>query len=188
MKLILLESQASIVVTDMRNFTQLAEQIEAMELGIVLSSYYEHIANAIEKHGGRVAKFMGDGVLAVFTGMHRRQQALALVRELSEVRAAWLANNARMHLPSMDYTIGVATGEVLAGEMGTDRVHFWDVIGAPVNFAFRLGMLANDRGLGEFIDAVTLDGLSVGERRRYVEVDAAELGGKRHRLFRLDSA
>jgi adenylate cyclase len=187
MRLILLESQATIVVTDMLNFQQLANGISAMELGVVLSAYYEHIGAGIERHGGRIAKFVGDGVLAVFEGTGHPDRALAVVKELADARLAWLADNAKVGLPAMDYSVGVATGEVLAGEMGTDRIHFWDVIGAPVNIAFRLCALAIDRRTPNLVDAATVEGAAAGAGKRCVEVDAAELGGKRQRLFRLDA-
>ena len=110
-----------------------------------------------------------------------------VVKELADARLGWLADNAKVGLPAMDYSVGVATGEVLAGEVGTDRIHFWDVIGAPVNLAFRLCALAIDRRTPNLVDAVTIEGAAAGAGKRCVEVDAAELGGKRQRLFRLDA-
>ena len=187
MKLFLLESEATVIVTDMLGFHALADGMDAMELGVVLSSFYEHIGAVIERHEGRIAKFIGDGVLAAYEGAHHRDRALGAVLELTEARAGWLAESARVHLPAMDYSLGVATGGVLTGEMGTERVHFWDVIGAPVNLAFRLCALATDRKLPHLLDAETLQGVGPALRGRALELDAAELGGKRHRLYRLDT-
>jgi class 3 adenylate cyclase len=98
-------------------------------------------------------------------------------------RDSWLADNAKVKLPVLDYTASAASGLVLCGELGTDRVRFWDVIGAPVNRAFRLCTLAMERRVTNLVDADTVE--KARTKPSCVEVDPAELGGARCRLFRL---
>ncbi len=90
-----------------------------------------------------------------------------------------------MGLPPLDYAAGAASGEVLAGELGTDRIRFWDVLGAPVNLAFRLCALAADRGVPQLVHASTVEGARTDGAPAVVEVEAAEIAGRRQRLFRL---
>lgn len=73
---------------------------------------------------------------------------------------------------------------MLVGELGTDRLRFWDVLGAPVNIAFRLCALATDRRVANLVDAGTIE-QAVAQPEAFVEVEAAELCGRRHRLFRI---
>jgi adenylate cyclase len=179
------ETEASIVLTDLRGFTALTHQLGPVDLGLALSSYYNHVGNIIEKNGGRIVKFVGDGVLACFVATaDHRGKALAAVAEMAERREAWLADNAKVSLPILDYTAAAASGEVLCGELGTDRIRFWDVLGAPVNLAGRLCGLAADRKVANLVDSDTFE-KATHRPTAAVEVDPAELGGKRHRLFRL---
>ena len=189
MKLILQETEASILVTDMIGFRALAERLGPLELGIALSGYYDHIGSLVERHGGEIVKFFGDGVLAAFLGGRHRDRALSAIAELAATRDGWVADNAKVDLPPMDYSAGLASGPVLAGEMGTDRIHFWDVIGAPVNNAFSLCTLAAARKLHHLIDGGDPGSEAVFAARPdgpdVIEVEAAELAGKLHRLLRI---
>ena len=187
MKLILQETEATILVTDMIGFRALAEKLGPFELGLALSRYYDHIGSLVERNGGQIVKFFGDGVLATFTGANHRDRGLAAIAELASTRDGWVADNAKVDLPHMDYSAGLSSGPVLAGEMGTDRIHFWDVIGTPVNKAFQLCTLAAGRDLHHLIEAGAIEGPASPTRPNVVEVEAAELAGKRHRLFRIAS-
>ena len=179
------EADATVLLTDVRGFTALAQQLGPVDLGLALSSYYNHVGGIVEKNGGRIVKFVGDGVLAAWVGAaDHRGKAMAAVEEMAQRRESWLADNAKVKLPLLDYTAAVASGEVLCGELGTDRIRFWDVLGAPVNTVFRLCPLAADRGVPNLIDSDTVE-RAKSKPASLVEVDAAELGGKRHRLFRL---
>ncbi len=177
------QADATVVVTEGRGFSKLAETLGPVELGLALSSYYSHVAGFVEKHGGRIVKFIGDGVLASFTGSDHRGRGLAAVAEMEQHRHEWLADARKAHLPPIDYVVSAASGEVLNGELGTDRLRFWDVIGAPVNLAFRLGWLAISRGVTNLVAADTVE--KATEKQAAVEVDPAELAGVRQRIFRI---
>src|SRR5262249_31737774 len=128
--LFLQEIQASVVVHDLRGFSALTVQLGPVELGLVLSRYYEHVAAAIEPQGGRIVKFVGDAVISVFGGardLDHRGAALESVRATLKLREGWLAENASRKLPLLDYSIAVASGDVLAGDVGTSKLRFYDV-------------------------------------------------------------
>jgi adenylate cyclase len=175
----------TILFTDGKGFTQLAHKLGPVDLGLALSSYYTHVGGIIEKHGGRIVKFLGDGVFAAFLQHDdHRGKALAAVAEMAQHRAGWLADMAKVNMPAIDYTVGLSSGEILCGELGTDRIHFWDVIGAPVNVAARLGSLAHARDVANLVDADTVEGAKA--KPACVEVEPAEIkGGNRHRLYRV---
>src|SRR5262245_33820461 len=93
------EIDASIVLTDMRAFIELSQSIGPAELGIALYTFYAHVGGIAEKHGGRIVKFVGDGVLIAFAGMkNHRDRALETVSEMAAHHDEWLADNAKVKL------------------------------------------------------------------------------------------
>ncbi|HEY3355840.1 MAG TPA: adenylate/guanylate cyclase domain-containing protein [Polyangia bacterium] len=179
------EVEATVVAHDLKGFGVLAAQLGPVELGIELGRYYEHVAAAVAAEGGRVVKFLGDGVLSVFVGGkdHRAAGLAAIARTLRD-REAWLADSAQRGRPLLDYTVGAATGPVLAGDVGIPRLRMYDVLGQPVNFAFRLCALAAARGVTHLVTAATYEGTKAPVPG--IEVEGVELSGKPLRLFRLE--
>jgi adenylate cyclase len=185
--LFLQEVEATVVVHDLRQFSALTVQLGPVELAVALARYYEHVGAAVEPHGGRLFKFVGDAVMSVFVGptdIDHRGNALAAVKSTLEGREAWLAENAKRDLPVLDYSIGVASGAVLAGDVGTPKLRNYDVLGEPVNTAFRLVGVATDRHLSHVVTSDAYE--NARTRPPGIEIDAIELGGKRIRLFRLE--
>ena len=185
--LFLQEVDATIVLTDVRDFSPLAQQLGPVDLGLALSRFYEHIGGIIEGHSGRIVKFIGDGVLAAFIGGDHRLRALEAISEMVKSRQAFLDDNVTRKLPVLDYAIGAASGAVLAGELGTDKLRFYDVLGQPVNQAFRVCALATRRTVSNLVDAATWEGVKTqGRRPEAIETDAVEFGADKVRLFKLE--
>ena len=185
--LFLQQIEATVVVHDLRNFSTLAVQLGAVDLGIVLSRFYEHVQAGIEPHGGRLVKFIGDAVMSVFIGAgesDHRGAALESLRTTLRQREAWLHENAERGLPVLDYSSAAASGEVLAGDVGTSKLRFYDVLGEPANIAFRLVGIATDRHVSHLVTADAYEHAQA--RPPGIEVDPIELGGKRIRLYRLE--
>jgi adenylate cyclase len=183
------EVEATVVLADVRDFSPLAAQLGPVDLGLALSRFYEHLGDIIEKHHGRIVKFIGDGVLAVFIkgAADHRLRALEAVAEAMRMRQAFLDENAHMKLPVLDYACGAASGPVLAGEMGTNKLRFYDVLGQAVNQAFRLTALASRRGVSNLIAADTYEGADKDRRPAAVETDMVEIGADKLRLFKLEA-
>jgi len=185
--LFLQEVEATVVVHDLKAFSALTVQLGPVELGLALSRYYEHVAQSVEPHGGRLVKFVGDAVMSVFLGpteVDHRGNALAAIKTTLDAREAWLAENAKREMPVLDYAIGIASGHVLAGDVGTSKLRNYDVLGEPVNIAFRLVGVATDRHLSHVVTADAYE--HARTRPPGIEIEAIELGGKRVRLFRLE--
>jgi adenylate cyclase len=185
--LFLQEVDATVVLADVRDFSPLAQQLGPVDLGLALSRFYEHVGGVIEGHHGRIVKFIGDGVLGAFIGGDHRLNALEAVAEMVKTRQKFLDENVAQKLPVLDYAIGAASGTVLAGELGTDKLRFYDVLGQPVNQAFRVCALATRRSVSNLVDAATWEGTKTpGRRPEAIETDAVEFGADKVRLFKLE--
>ena len=182
------EVDATVLVADVRDFSPLAAQLGPVELGLALGRFYEHIGEIVERHRGRIVKFLGDGVLVVFVGpaAENRKRALATVADAIAARQPFLDENEQQKLPLLDYALGVASGMVLAGELGTEKLRFYDVLGQPVNHAFRLTALATRRGGTNLVDAGTFEGAPAESRPAGSETDPVEVGGDTLRLFQIE--
>jgi adenylate cyclase len=185
--LFLQEVDATVVLADVRDFSPLARQLGPVDLGLALSRFYEHVGGIIEGHHGRIVKFIGDGVLGVFIGGDHRLSALEAVAEMVTTRQQFLDENAKRHLPVLEYAVAAASGPVLAGELGTEKLRFYDVLGQTVNEAFRIVALATRRGVSNLVDAATWEHVKTpGRRPAAIETDAVELGTEKVRLFKLE--
>lgn len=145
------EAVATILMTDIRGFTSLSEKVDPATVFQWLNEYFEHIVPVITAYGGVVNKFDGDAVLAFFGILPRlvspKQSALsacqAAVEILEAIEQFNLQRRARGE-PQLITGIGVHTGVVMAGGLGTsDRLHY-TVIGDTVNTAQRIEALTRE--------------------------------------------
>ena len=136
----------SVLFCDIRGFTPVAERVVPEEVVALLNSFYTLMVETTFKHDGMLHKFLGDGVMAIFGAPIGRpnhaalavQTALAMqaeVRMLSAERAA-------AGKSAIAVGIGVNTGEVVAGTVGTEERMEYTVIGDNVNLAERLQSIA----------------------------------------------
>jgi adenylate cyclase len=149
------EADISIVFCDIRGFTSYAETAAATEVVDTLNRMFTAIVPVIEKHGGHVDKFLGDGLLAYFGVPERHldhaDRALAAAQEL--VAAAATVGT------GLTVAAGVNTGRVLVGAVGgAGRLNF-SVIGDAVNVASRVEAMTRKTGDDVLITAATRDAL-----------------------------
>jgi adenylate cyclase len=146
---------ATMLFADVRGYTTLvAEQPPEVTLDL-LNRYLTIVSDAVENEGGTVADLLGDGIFAFFGApvMHVDDPARAVRAALAMQGAV-----ARLELPAMPGVrlqtgIGITTGEVIAGNIGSERRMHYAVVGEPVNIAARLQTAA---GPGQIlIDADT---------------------------------
>lgn len=166
------EVTASMLFCDVRGFTSFAERASAPEVIAVLNELFSAIVPIVERHGGHVDKFLGDGLLAVFGTPDRHldhaDRAVAAAREIA------LADT----LGSVGLTVGVGvnTGQVVAGPLGgAGRLNF-SVIGDAVNVAARVEAATRQTG-----DAVLITDATRLMLRTTYELDSRgeiELKGK----------
>ena len=142
---------ATIMVCDLRGFSQLSERLPPKLLVGLINDYFTAMVEIIQRHGGIVDKFVGDMILAVFGHPapleHEQRAALTAAREMI---AKCDALNVSLQLGEdlrLENSIAVHTGLVLAGNIGSpDRMEY-TVMGHPVNVAVRLERLTRDMGV-----------------------------------------
>src|SRR6202007_3258114 len=142
------EREIAVLFADIRGFTALAEGRLPYDVAFVLNRYFAAMGRAVEAAGGRVDKFIGDGVMALFgieTGSEAGcRQALAAARLMSE-RLAELNAALRVELDRpLRIGIGIHCGPVIVGEMGYGSAAAITAIGDAVNIASRLEELTKE--------------------------------------------
>jgi adenylate cyclase len=138
------QRDASVLFVDMIGSSAMAEVLPPVEVVQTLNDFFSAVVDAVAAEGGWVNKFEGDGALCVFGAPgdqpdHARR-ALRAARALRER----LIDLGGEH-PGFDAAIGVSSGAVVAGNVGTERRYEYTVIGRPVNEASRLTDLAKGR-------------------------------------------
>lgn len=166
----------TILATDLRDFTGLSEKLEATELVRQLNEYHGTMLECIREHDGVLDKFVGDGALAVFglgveSKDHGAASAWACAREMLERLSQLNVSRAQRNLSELRMGIGIHTGEVVAGNIGSENRLEFTVIGDTVNTASRLEGLTKELDGNIAVSADTVrelgdaDGLSsVGPR------------------------
>ncbi|UCG65085.1 MAG: FHA domain-containing protein [Deltaproteobacteria bacterium] len=139
------ELTATIVFTDIIAFTRLAEKIPPRETNMILNQYFSMVTDIIFRHDGTLDKYIGDGLMAVFGAPMERQddaeRAILAAKEMREKLAAMMAKK-EGYKRKFDIRIGINTGRVVAGNIGSPRRMDYTVIGDPVNIASRLESIA----------------------------------------------
>lgn len=138
------EHLATILFSDIIGFTRLAERMPPRDMNIVLNRYFSHMTDIVFHHDGTLDKYIGDGLMAVF--------GAPMQREDDADRAIQTALNMKRHLANMmdtmredwkfDIRIGINTGRVVSGNIGSPKRMDYTVIGDAVNIASRLETMA----------------------------------------------
>ena len=136
------EREITILFADLENFTGLSEQLPPRQLVLLLNEYLSEMTRIILEEGGTIDKYIGDEIMAEFgaplVSEHHANQAVSAALKmqirLRDLRRTW----AMKHLPALQCRIGIHTGSVIIGNMGSDRVFDYTVIGDAANLASRL--------------------------------------------------
>ncbi|MCB9743190.1 MAG: HAMP domain-containing protein [Alphaproteobacteria bacterium] len=187
---------AAVLFSDVRGFTSLSEQVEPEVVVQVLNEVFTRLTPVVARWGGVVDKFIGDAMMAVWGVPEpvREGPLAALPLEVLAVEAALdmltaldALNEelAARDLPQLQLGIGVNSGRVIAGPIGSAERQEYTVIGDVVNTAQRAEGAARDLGRLLVTEAI-VD--AVGERFELVEVEAQTLKGKagKVRLWRVE--
>lgn len=162
------EREIAILFADLREFTALAHAKLPYDVVFLLNRYFEAMGQAVEQAGGRLDKFIGDGVMALF-GVERGpvvgcQRALAAARGMAGQLDA--LNRTFAHdLPApLRMGIGIHVGHAIVGEMGYGHAKSLTAVGDAVNVASRLEELTKTLGAQLVIsqDVAARSGLAVG--------------------------
>ncbi|KOF20938.1 adenylate cyclase [Ensifer adhaerens] len=131
---------AAILICDLRDFTKLSDLWPRDDVIELLNGYFDAMSEPIERHGGEILKFMGDGLLAIFP-LSNAQACESLLLAIGEAEAAIATlnqENLARGREALGYGIGVNVGDVMYGNIGSRRRLDFTVIGPAVNIASRL--------------------------------------------------
>ncbi|HEY8547300.1 MAG TPA: adenylate/guanylate cyclase domain-containing protein [Acidimicrobiales bacterium] len=138
------QCDASIVFVDLVGSTAMAEVLPPTEVVATLNDFFDVVVRCVDAHGGWVNKFEGDGALCVFGApSHQPDHAARALRAARLLQRA-MADLAGRH-PGLEAGIGVSSGQVVAGNVGTEARYEYTVIGPAVNEAARLTDVAKGR-------------------------------------------
>lgn len=151
---------ATILFMDIRNSTGIAEQIGPQKFAEFVSMIFTDVMDLIFANRGSVNKLLGDGILATFgCPVPSEKDAENAVKTASQIREYFqVINEARAHEDiggDIGFGIGVASGKVFAGNIGSFRRMEYAVMGDPVNLAARLQELSKTLSVDIVIDGTT---------------------------------
>ena len=178
------EREIAILFADLRAFTQLSEHKLPYDLVFLLNRYFAEMGHAVEAAGGRIDKFIGDGVMALFgldSGVEAGcREALAAARGMSERMQSLNAALIHDHAEPLRIGIGIHTGPAIVGEMGYGKAVSITAVGDSVNTASRIEGLTKTYACELVIsEAVALRaGLDLGDAPRH----EIEIRGRVERL------
>jgi len=135
----------SVLFADIRGFTTVSEQGNPEELVAQLNEYFSRMVDVVFRHKGTVDKFVGDMVMALYGAPlddvdhadHAVKAALDMVRELGDLNRAWAGRG----MAQLDIGVGINSGDMIAGNIGSSSIMSYTVIGDNVNLGSRLESL-----------------------------------------------
>ncbi len=132
----------TVVMTDLRGFTATAERIPPESVLALLNLHLGAMSEIVIKHGGTIDEFIGDALLALFgaplSAEDDARRALACAVEMQQAMEGVNARARELSLPAMGMGIGIHTGEVVVGNIGSEQRAKYGVVGAAINLASRI--------------------------------------------------
>jgi adenylate cyclase len=152
--------EMSVLFSDIRGFTTVTERGQPDEIVRMLNEYFSSMVDLVFKHGGTLDKFVGDMVMALYGAPlddpdhadHAVQTALAMIAELGRLNARWKEEG---RFSGLDIGIGINTGPMIAGNIGSEAIMSYTVIGDAVNLGSRLESLNKQFGTRIIISDAT---------------------------------
>ncbi len=184
--------EMSVLFTDIRSFTSMSEIMTPEENFLFLNSYMQKMEPSIRKHGGFVDKFIGDAIMALFSNSydvnshngsnqiekHSAEMALNAAIDMRKILAEYNSKRINKNLNPIDFGIGINTGKLILGTVGSsDRIDT-TVIGDTVNIASRLESLTAEYKTSIIISDYTYRKIINPDQYFIREIDTVIVKGK----------
>lgn len=158
--------EASILFTDIAGFTAFTAKLAPQVIVSLMNEYLSRMTEVILNHNGEIDKFIGDAIMARFgvltnlenTAHNAVNAACAMLEDLKSLQEEWTARG----IDTFDMRVGIATGTVLAGNIGSTRRQEFTVMGNTVNLASRLESLNKELKTRLLIDETSFKALPKG--------------------------
>lgn len=191
------EREVTILFSDIRGFTTISESLSPSDLILLLNRYLTAMTDVVLKNKGVVDKYIGDAIMA-YWGAPLPSQSHALdsvVTATNMIEALELVNeeSAKLSMPSINIGIGLNSGKVVVGNMGSTQRFDYTVMGDSVNLASRLESLTKYYGVTIIVSEAVLahcPAVQLQERGINVrEIDKVKVKGKKQgvRIFEIVS-
>jgi adenylate cyclase len=170
----------SIMFCDMRNFTRVSEALSPEDLRALINRFFSSMTAAIREQRGTLDKYIGDAIMAFWgapvVDAHHAAHAVRAAQAMLE-RMKQLNDDLRTReLPQIGLGIGINTGLVCVGDMGSDIRRSYTVMGDAVNLASRIEALTRHYGLDLLVGEATCE--AAGDQFAWLEVDRVRVKGK----------
>jgi adenylate cyclase len=164
--------EMSVLFSDIRGFTSASEKQAPEAVVLQLNEYFSAMVAVLFRHYGTLDKFVGDMVMGLFGAPvadprhadHAVTTAVEMVETLEALNARWRADGR----PTVDIGIGINSGEMIAGNIGSETIMSYTVIGDAVNLGSRLESLNKEYGTHILISQATKDRLTIPVTTRLV--------------------
>lgn len=180
-----IQLEVSIIFCDIRGYTSLSEGMEPDRIVAMLNRYFTLMAGAVEEEGGTVNKFIGDAILAVFGAPQpcadHRDRAIRAALAMYRALGGFNAEQREDGQPELKAGIGIHSGLVLAGNIGTANKIEYTVIGDAVNVAQRIEELTAEKG-----SPIICSGATLGPYKQRYAHEALGIVGVKGRTDTLD--
>ncbi|MBU1139278.1 MAG: HAMP domain-containing protein [Proteobacteria bacterium] len=138
--------EATVLFADISGFTTLSEGLEPTAINSLLNEYFTLIDQIAGKHGGHIDKYIGDCAMILFgVPLHDKEHGINGVScgvEIQQVIKEYNLTRKKQRKITVEFSIGINSGTMLAGNMGSERRMEYTVVGNAVNLASRLSSIA----------------------------------------------
>jgi adenylate cyclase len=177
--------RVTVMFTDVEGFTSISESLDTDVLVDMLTEYFNLATGVFARYGGVVDKFIGDGIMVLWGAPADLKDAeyraclaaLQLHAQMSDLNRKWRANG----LPVFRTRIGIHTGQVIAGVLGSNDRLSYTAFGDVINVASRIEGINKQLGTQTLVSEATFEGLKGRLQTRRIE-ELVELRGRQTRL------
>ncbi len=174
------KKELSILFSDIAGFTSISEKMDTKNLFILMTDYLSRMTDILIEHQGTLDKYIGDAVMWFFGApaddpfhaINACRTAVHMRRALDDFNNHLKEQN----LDPIDFRVGIATGEVMVGNIGSEKRFNYTVLGDTVNLASRLEWMGKEYGVNVIIAATTR--ILIGDEFLIRELDYISVKGK----------